>query len=263
VGSAKAAPAERCLATGSMRVISDRQKAQILKFCVASFAVYALCNLGAMLLYGGGTSSDPSARGYTFSQNFFSDLGMVRAYSGQPNTSSLLLFASALLLMGMALISFFAIMPGYFTGSRLARTASRVGSFAGVVAGLCCAGIAATPWDLFLSAHLKFVYVLSASFLCSMLGYFVAILANRDYPNRHAILFAVYAVILGAYVGLMLLGPDIHTREGLTLLAAGQKVVIYAGMLCWFLQFLGAYRYHLRHYLWDHRPLAQDGPPRF
>jgi len=230
----------------------------MLRFSITSFAVYALFNLGAMLLYGGGTSSDPTVGSYTFSQNFFSDLGMVRAYSGQPNTFSLLLFASALLLMGIPLIIFFAIMPGYFTGTRLQRTASRVGSIAGVVAGLSCLGIAATPWDLFLRAHLTFVYMLSASFLVSILCYFIAIAANRGYSNRYAAVFAAYAVILGAYVGLMFLGPDMGTREGLAVLVVGQKVVIYAGMLCWFVQFLGAYRYHQEHLQWHHERLGYD-----
>jgi hypothetical protein len=238
------------LAMESTPMLSHRQKRQVLRLCIASFVVYALFNLLAMLLYPGGTSSDASVKGYAFFENFFSDLGMVRTYGGQPNTFSMLLFASALAAMGVAFVLFFGIMPGYFTATRLERTASRVGSIAGVAAGLSCVGIAATPWDLLLGAHLTFVYTLSASFLLSVLCYFVAIVANRDYPNRYAAVFAGYAVILGVYVGLMFSGPDLGTTENLALLATGQKVVIYAGMLCWFVQFLGAYAHHQRHHQW-------------
>jgi hypothetical protein len=153
--------------------------------------------------------------------------------------------------MGTAFVLFFAIMPGYFTSTRLERAASRVGSAAGILAGISCMGIAATPWDLHLSAHLIFVYVLSASFLLSVVCYVAAILSNGRYPNRYAAVFAVYTVVLGAYVCLMFWGPDMDTREGLLVLATGQKVVIYAGMLCWFVQFLGAYAYHQRHHQWQ------------
>lgn len=227
-------------------VSHSRQKA-ILKTCLVIFLVYAVFNLLAMLLYPGGTSFDKGVKSYSFFENFFSDLGMVRTYGGQPNTFSMLLFASALGLMGIAFIFFFFLMPRYFTATRPERVASRVGSIAGVLAGISCIGIAATPWDLHLGAHVIFAYALSASFLLSVVFYLVAILANKRYPKTYAVVFAVYAIVLGAYVGLMLLGPDMGTREGLMILATGQKVAIYLGMMCWSVQFLRAYKYHNRH----------------
>jgi hypothetical membrane protein len=227
-------------------MLSSRWKREILTFCLVSFAVYALFNPLAMLLYPGGTSTDPDAEGYSFLENFFSDLGMVHTYGGEPKVLSLVLFASALVLMGMAYLLFFAIMPGYFVETRLERVASRIGSVAGVLAGVSCLGIAATPWDLFLNAHLIFAFGLSTSFLLAVLCYSVAIWKNRRYPNAYAAVFAVYVVILAAYLCLMLLGPDISTREGLVVTAVGQKIAIYSGMLCWFAQFLGALEYHRR-----------------
>jgi hypothetical protein len=126
-----------------------------------------------------------------------------------------------------------------------------------VLAGVSCIGIAATPWDLHLAAHMIFVYALSASFLLSVVFYLVAILANKRYPRAYALVFAVYAIVLGVYVGLMLLGPDMDTKAGLRVLATGQKVVIYLGMICWSLQFLGAYKYHNRHIQWhQHRQVV-------
>jgi hypothetical protein len=94
-----------------------------------------------------------------------------------------------------------------------------------------------------MTAHLIFAYMLSGTFLCSAGCYSVAILANSRYPNRYAAVFAVYTVVLCAYLYLMLFGPDKGTLEGLQILATGQKIIIYSGMLCWFLQFVGAYAY--------------------
>lgn len=231
-------------------MVCHRWKRAVLKTCVVSFIVYAVFNLLAMLLYPGGTSFDIDVKGYLFFENFFSDLGMVRTYGAQPKTCSMLLFASALVLMGIAFIFFFVLMPSYFTATRSERVASRVGSIAGVLAGVSCIGIAATPWDLYFTPHLIFAYGLSASFLLSVVSYLVAVLANRRYPNTYAAVFAVYTIILAAYLGLVLLGPDMRTKEGLKILATGQKIAIYLGMICWFVQFLGAYKYHKRHDQW-------------
>jgi hypothetical protein len=228
-------------------MVSHRWKRGILTFCLACFAVYAFLNPLAMLLYPGGTSTDQEAEGYSFLENFFSDLGMVHTYGGEPKTLSLVLFASALVLIGIAFVLFFTVMPSYFIKTRLERVASRIGSVAGVLAGLSCIGIAATPWDLCFNAHMVFSYGLSLSFLLAVVCYSVAILKNGTYPNAYAAVFAVYLVILAAYVCLMFLGPDIGTREGIVVMAVGQKIAIYSGMLCWFAQFLGALEYHRRH----------------
>jgi hypothetical protein len=219
----------------------------MLKFCLASSAVYAVLNPLAMLLYPGGTLMDPDAEGYSLLGNFFSDLGMAHTYAGETKLLSLMLFASALAPIGIALVLFFAMMPSWFTATRLERVASRLGSIGGVLAGLSCIGIAATPWDLYSSAHMVFSYGLSVSFLLAVVCYLVAMLKNADYANAYAAVFAAYLVILAAYVGLMFLGPDIDTRNGLMVLAAGQKIAIYSGMVCWFAQFLGAFAHHRRH----------------
>lgn len=214
-----------------------------LTFCLACFAIYAILNLLAMLVYPGGTSTDPGAEGYSFRENFFSDLGMLRTYGGKPKALSLVLFASATGLIGVAFVLFFVTVPSFFAKARLVRVASRLGSAAGVLAGMSCMGIAATPWDRFMDTHLAFVYALSLSFLMAVVCYTIAIVANKRYPNAYACVFAVYLVILSVYVGLLFLGPDTSTEDGIAVLAVGQKTVIYSGMVCWSVQFLGARRH--------------------
>lgn len=226
---------------------SSRWKRRTLRFCLASSAVYAVFNLMAMLLYPGGTVIDQDARGYSFLENFFSDLGMAHTYAGEAKVLSLVLFASALVLVGIAFVLFFAMMSSTFTETRLERVTSRLGSIGGVLAGVSCIGIAATPWDVYSGAHIVFSYGLSASFLLAVVCYLIAMLKSADYPNAYAAVFAAYLVILGAFACLMVLGLDAKTRQGLVILAAGQKVAIYSGILCWSVQFLGALAYHRRH----------------
>ncbi len=87
-------------------MVSRRWKRRILVFCLACLAVHALFDPLAMVLYPGGTLIDEDAEGYLFFENFYSDLGMAQTYGGEPNTLSLLLFASVNALNGIALVFF-------------------------------------------------------------------------------------------------------------------------------------------------------------
>ena len=166
-----------------MITVSSKWKERILRGCIVGFVLYALFNILAMVLYPGGTSIDSDRVGYSFFENFFSDLGMARTYSGEPNALSQLLFASALVLVGIVLIIFFLLMVSYFNESKLEKNSSRIGSTAGILAGMACIGIAAAPWDLYLNIHLIFVFVLSFAFLVVFFYYYNAILINNPKPN--------------------------------------------------------------------------------
>lgn len=229
-----------------MITVSSKWKERILLICMEGFAIYALFNILAMIYYPGGTSVYKERVGYSFFENFFSDLGMVRTYSGEPKTLSLFLFISALVLIGIVLIIFFILMSGYFNGSKLERYSSRIGSAAGGLTGIACIGIAATPWDLYLNVHLIFVFSLSFALLFSMIFYSIAIIRNKLYPNLYACVFWAYVLVLAVYMTLMLLGPDIETTSGLRIMVTGQKILIYSGMLCLFIQVLGAFFYNKR-----------------
>jgi hypothetical protein len=229
-----------------MITVPRKWKDGILLACVAGFVIYALLNILAMVYYPGGTSIDNDRVGYSFFENFFSDLGMARTYSGEFNVLSRLLFASALILVGLVLIIFFFLILNYFNLSRLARNSSRIGSAAGVLAGIGCIGIAATPWDLYLSIHLIFVFILSFSLLVVMISYSIAILSNKSYPNRYAWVFGAYALLLSVYVALMVMGIDIESDSGMRIMATGQKILIYSGLLCLFVQVLGVFFYNKR-----------------
>jgi hypothetical protein len=216
-------------------------KHRLLILCLVGFAAYGLLNILAMIFYPGGTVNNADRTGYAFLENFFSDLGMVKTYSGEPNTLSFYLFASALILVGFILILFFLLLSTYFPKPLMRVNLSKAGSIAGVVSGISCIGIALTPWDRFHLAHMLFAYCLSAFFLAVALLYSIAIFRNPSYPNGYAIVFIAYFGVLLVFVALMIFGPDLESVAGLTILAAGQKICIYSGMICIFIQVIGAY----------------------
>jgi hypothetical protein len=227
--------------------MSSELKRKILTFCMIGFAIYTVFNILAMLSYPGGTSSDEGKLGYSFFDNFFSDLGMINTYAGEPNTLSLLLFASALVLIGVVLILLFLVLLSYFRNSTAERNSSKIGTLAGILSGIACIGMALTPWDRFLDLHMVFAFGFSFSFIVAAFFYMLAIMKNYMYPNMYAAVFGIYILILAVFIGLMLWGPDIETHEGIRILATGQKICIYSGMICLFIQVVGAYSYNQKY----------------
>jgi hypothetical membrane protein len=112
----------------------------------------------AMFLYPGGTFPMAATRGYLFFVNYFSDLGQTRTQSGTFNYPSMLLFTSAVLIVGMALAAFFLACSSFFktratepSPLRLNRIATRFG----LASSVCFIGIAAIPENLFAAGHLS------------------------------------------------------------------------------------------------------------
>lgn len=197
----------------------------------------------AMLFYPGGTHTDSSTCGYLFFQNFFSDLGRTRAWSGESNTVSAILFIMALVLAGAGLALFFVSFAQFFNRTSASRLLSIFGSITGVISGICFVGVAATPSDLYLGTHRLFVEWAFRMFLLAVVLYIAAIMVDRQYPRRLALVFVVFAILLAAYVVLLTIGPSLETTSGLKIQVAGQKIIVYAAIISVFIQGFGALRY--------------------
>lgn len=198
----------------------------------ACFAFLGL-TFAAMLLYPGGTFVNPTTRGYLFFENFFSDLGMTRSYSGASNFFTLPLFVLAIFCAGSGLILFFAHFAAHFTGQ---RALSGAASACGILAGVCFFGIALTPQDLLSDLHDAFSAAAFLFLLCAALMYAIVLARAPAYPKRFAVVFAALAALLCAYLMLVLWGPPLTTRAGTLIRASGQKLIVYAVIACLFVQ---------------------------
>jgi hypothetical protein len=197
----------------------------------------------AMLTYAGGSVDDPTARGYSFTHSFLSNLGMVTALSGEPNWVSAILFVLSLSTAGACLVIFFIIFPRLFQSSRLQQVLCLIGSTFGVLAGTCFVGIAFTPADLARPAHTQFVMWAFSLFPLAVLFYVPVLFMDKHYPKVYAWVFAVFCLMLIGYYLLINNGPGFTTPEGLVIQVVGQKVIAYASILCIGIQSLGAYWY--------------------
>jgi hypothetical protein len=200
-------------------------------------SAFVLLTAAAMLAYPGGTFGNPQTRGYLFLENFFSDLGMTRSYSGAPNTLSMLLFVPAVFCAGGGLILFFA---RFGAPCPAPRWGCRIGSACGILAGICFFGIALTPQDLFSDVHDSFSV---AAFLFLVLAcwvYALVLVRAPAYPKKYALGFGVLAMLLCAYLALFLFGPPLTTRAGIVIQATGQKGLVYSALVALALQTRGA-----------------------
>ena len=83
---------------------------------------FVLLTFIAMLFYPGGTHDNPAAKGYSFFNNFFSDLGLTVTPSGETTTISFTLFTLSLTLAGLAIILFFTASTALFKNTARENT---------------------------------------------------------------------------------------------------------------------------------------------
>ena len=204
--------------------------------------IFVVLTFITMLIYPGGTRFDPGASGYTFFQNFFSELGFTVTRGGLPNPIAAPLFFIALTMAGLGLVLFFVVSPQFFWRSRLLKMLSSFGSFFGIVSGLAYVGIALTPANLLPAPHREFVLLAFRAFLPAVLFYILAIVLHREYPNRFAGVYLIFAGLLAAYILLITRGPDIDTAQGVLIQATGQKIIVYAAIITILIQSWGAIR---------------------
>jgi phage shock protein PspC (stress-responsive transcriptional regulator) len=202
--------------------------------------LFVILTAAAMFIYPGGTNTAKTTIGYSFTANFFSDLGLTIAHNGQANPVAAIMFLIALGSAGAALMLFFVAFLQFFGRNTVRRTLSVLGTLFGLIAGACFIGVALTPANLFGEAHGNFVRGAFFTFLIAVVFYLIAVLITPNYPNRYAAVFGVFAVLLGFYLILIFAGPESDTVEGLTIQVVGQKIIAYASIITVLIEAIGA-----------------------
>ena len=215
----------------------------VYRYAFFSCGLFVLLTVVAMFTYPGGTFTDPSAIGYNFFRNFFSDLGRVTAPNGQGNRISLILFFAALSIAGISLILFFLAFRNYFKTDRAGKILSLLGTIIGVATGFCFIGIACASYDLFFNLHYQLVIWAFRAYFVAVSIYAFVIFRQDVYPPRYGWIFAAFAIFLAAYIGLLEFGPSVETTQGLVIQATGQKIIVYVSIISAMAQSGLAYRW--------------------
>ena len=189
----------------------------------------------AMLLYPGGTMTDPHQHRYAFFSNFLSDLGRTSTPSGQENLASSLLFTIAVNIGALGIILFFVAFIQFFPAPGTAQWLSRLGTVCALVTSLCFIGIAFVPLNRNGQLHNLFLYTASLSFIIAFLLLFLAVSLTPGFPRRCVQLFIAFALLLAGsllvFILALFFGPAAGTPAWAIVHATGQKIIVVASIL--------------------------------
>ncbi|MFX0085395.1 MAG: hypothetical protein ACFFAU_06950 [Candidatus Hodarchaeota archaeon] len=196
----------------------------------------------AMLTYSGGTRINPNSTGYSFFQNFFSDLGRTISYSGEINMISFLVFLFSVSFTGVSFMAFFIVIPSFFQKTDIERRLSFAVSITGISSSVMFIGIAFTPDNVFSEMHDFFVFsAFSLAFIASILLAYLTYY-NENFSFVFSLGYITFIVLILVYGIIGLIFFDIYTMEGMFIRVTTQKIVVYYLMTCFFIQSYGNFK---------------------
>ncbi|NHJ32666.1 MAG: hypothetical protein FK732_07380 [Asgard group archaeon] len=142
--------------------------------------------------------------GYTFLYNFISDLGRVTAINGDPNTISHILFATGLILLSLAQISYYFNIQFLIRQKKSSTILGILSAVIGVVSSILYISLALVPYDVNDKLHNKFIYAGAPFVFVAVLVLMIAIFLDKECPNYFAYtwlvlvgLFTIFAIATG------------------------------------------------------------------
>jgi hypothetical membrane protein len=149
--------------------------------------------------YSGGTMLNRKTTGYSFYDNFFSDLGRLVSWSGAGNGTAMLLFSGSLVLLALSLVPFFWFLPLHAPDrAGLLRVAAAVG----LVSTMAMIGVGLTPYDRMNGPHNTALALWLATSLIAVSLHAAALATSRETPQWYALLSILVALLLAAYAVL-------------------------------------------------------------
>lgn len=188
----------------------------------------------AMLLYPGGAPLIARTHGYEFFANFLSDLGQTRTQSGALNYPSMLLFTTAMTVVGVGLGVYFIAFARFFAGRSASVWMKRFTWAAvafGVLAAICFVGVGATPHNLFNAVHNTFAAWAFRFLLVAAVLEIPALRLNRGIPAAVLWVNVSFIVVLAGYLLLTMVGPSHYTPVGEAIQVGGQKIIAYTAVI--------------------------------
>lgn len=184
----------------------------------------------AMLYFPGGTILDHYTKGYSFFNNFFSELGRWRTHLGETKWISFFCFEIALIFQSIAMFIFNIYFLKHTKSIQLNVAAHFTALISGSLFPIMLTGIALTPCDLFLPMHMNFVYAAFGLLVPLSLAYTILIRKHHILPNKYGNVMLIIVFAISVYLLIMLLGPN--PKKVPYVQQTAQKVIVYAMIFC-------------------------------
>ena len=195
----------------------------LLKLARCAVVVAVMLAAVAMVLYPGGTYLDPAARGYSFLQNSFSDLGSAVSWSGQRNHASPFILAACLSLLLGAGGCFTVLIPIYSSSLGTQRLVRASGAFV-LLASLALLAAVATPHDRYPALHGRLTLFAIGSFAVGTAMLAITTRLNARVRRRVAAVWLALTFVVLAW-GALIYVRQPTTELQLAIPVTVQKVV--------------------------------------
>jgi len=190
--------------------------------------LFVILMMIAMMVYPGGQIHNDASIGYSFTNNFFSDLGTHTSYNGSPNFLSMGLFMIALTLVGITFSIYYVTLPQLFSNDTLNYRLATLGSFFGFLGSVCLIGTGFTPADLVLDEHVFFANNIFYSFCVTALCYTVAIFRSSQFDNQMALGYGIFFMLIVLYIGVLEFGDSPRSNPtALKIQVVTQKIIVF------------------------------------
>ena len=207
-----------------------KTKERLLFFILPSAALVVfifLVIMGAMS-YEGGHRLDLNSEGYSFSNNYLSDLGRIKTVAGMDNSIPFYCFNSALIILSVVFSFYFLFLPSVYDESIEIQNIARVGSVFGFLASVCFAGVAYTPADLFIDAHIFFADWLFRLMNLTIVFYAITYIMMKKNYFIFSFIFGIVALVVTAHIVLSDFGLSRFFYEPHTVRVLSQKAATIA-----------------------------------
>lgn len=188
----------------------------------STFVVILFLGL-SMIFYEGGTMNDPTSAGYSFTHNFFSDLGKFTP----ENMISLILFATALTVCGVTFNAYFFYFIKLFPAKNIYQKMVIIACIAGMFGGFCFLSVGFTPSNTVLGPHIFFANWAFRSFLITSVLLSIVLFKDKRFNTFYAGGYALFALLIFIYVLILELAPSPRISDfSLMFNVVSQKTIV-------------------------------------
>lgn len=192
------------------------------------FIFLVILSLSVVFYPGGGRLFGlTDSVGYSFWNNFISDLGRVTAINGEPNTISHILFATGLIILSTAQFAYHINIQFLI---RQKKSSTILGIISAVVGGtytILYIALALVPYDVNPPLHNKFIYAGAPFVFVACLTLMIAIFLDKDLPNFFAYLWLVLVIAFTIFAILTGIGSSLDRDTNWIIRMTGHTVLIY------------------------------------
>ena len=216
-----------------MNSITDliNKRAMLVSIPRIATVLFILLQLIGMQTYPGGTIHDMSTTGYSFTNNFFSDMGTYVARNGEPNYLSMIIFSLSLTIVGITFSFYYLTLPNVLGKDRINYMLSMIGTLFAIGGSACLVGTGMTPSDIVHGPHVFFANNIFHCFLVTALLYTIVIFRSNKIEKRYAFGYGLFFISIFAYVGVLQYGPPASAGQSeLVFQVISQKMIV--GVFC-------------------------------